>query len=212
MLLKTRGRQSAAELAALVGVTPEAVRQQLVHLAAEGLTEAAAEPRGVGRPTQVWRLTARANDRFPDTHAELTVQLLSAVRAQLGEKALDRIIDARAAENLASYQAALDGAKSLGDRVTRLAAARTREGYMAEAHRDGEGFLLVENHCPICAAATECQGFCRAERDTFQKALGPGVFVERTEHIVSGDRRCAYRIALECVQDTPHTPTKRKRP
>jgi predicted ArsR family transcriptional regulator len=26
--------------------------------------------------------------------------------------------------------------------------------------------------------------------------LGPGVDVERTEHIVSGDRRCAYRVSL----------------
>ena len=35
-------------------------------------------------------------------------------------------------------------------------------------------------------------------------ALGPDASVERTEHIVNGDRRCAYRIALKCVpQEEP---------
>ena len=67
---------------------------------------------------------------------------------------------------------------------------------MASVRGDGRGgLLLVENHCPICAAATACQGFCTSELDIFRAVLGPGVTVERSEHIVGGDRRCAYRIA-----------------
>lgn len=66
---------------------------------------------------------------------------------------------------------------------------------MAEVRRERPGtFVLVENHCPICAAATACQGFCTSELDLFRSVLGPGVDVERTEHIVGGDRRCAYRV------------------
>jgi predicted ArsR family transcriptional regulator len=70
---------------------------------------------------------------------------------------------------------------------------------MAESHAQGEGYVLVENHCPICVAATACQGFCQAELDTFREVLGPDASVERTEHIVEGDRRCAYWIALKCL-------------
>jgi predicted ArsR family transcriptional regulator len=67
---------------------------------------------------------------------------------------------------------------------------------MAEFKAEPDGtFLLVENHCPICAAATVCKGFCSTELDLFRSALGPGVSVERVEHIVAGDRRCAYRIS-----------------
>jgi predicted ArsR family transcriptional regulator len=67
---------------------------------------------------------------------------------------------------------------------------------MAEVKRDGKrGFVFIENHCPICAAATACQGFCTTELELFRSVLGPGVSVERGEHIVSGDRRCAYLIA-----------------
>jgi predicted ArsR family transcriptional regulator len=78
--------------------------------------------------------------------------------------------------------------------VARLAKIRAREGYMAEWRRDGDGFLLVENHCPICAAATACQGFCRSELEIFRDALGGDAEVERVEHLLAGARRCAYRI------------------
>lgn len=197
VLLKMHGPQTAADLGKAAGVTGEAARQQLTRLAEEGLLLATAEPRGVGRPVQIWSLTESGNARFPDAHAELAAQLIQAMRCQIGEEALDRVIDARAAESKAAYTKALDGSGSLGERVARLAAARTKEGYMAESWKEGKAHILVENHCPICVAATACQGFCRAELQTFQDVLGPGVSVERTEHIVGGDRRCAYRISKQ---------------
>jgi predicted ArsR family transcriptional regulator len=204
VLLKTRGPQTAADLGKAAGVTAEAARQQLVRLAADGLVAARAEPRGVGRPAQVWGLTAAGNARFPDAHAELTAQLIRSIRTQLGEPVLDRLIEARSAEARSAYTAALAGAADLGERVARLAEARTREGYMAEARAEGNGYVLVENHCPICVAATACQGFCRTELDTFREVLGPDVVIERTEHLIQGDRRCVYRIAPQCLpQDEP---------
>jgi predicted ArsR family transcriptional regulator len=196
ILLKTRGPQTAADLGRATGVTGEAARQQLVRLAADGLVVATTAPRGVGRPAQVWGLTEAGNARFPDAHAELTAQLIRSIRAQLGEAVLDRLIESRAVDSRASYAEALAGAADLGERVARLAEARTREGYMAESRAEGEGYVLVENHCPICVAATACQGFCRTELDTFRDVLGPDVSVERTEHIIAGDRRCVYRISL----------------
>jgi predicted ArsR family transcriptional regulator len=194
MLLKTRGPQPAAALGGALGTTGEAARQQLVRLAEQGLVEATSEPRGVGRPTQLWSLTAEGQRRFPDTHAELTVNLLRTVRETLGEEALERLISVREAETREAYAREMESAPDLESRVTRLAEIRDREGYMAEARREGNAFLLIENHCPICAAAAECQGFCRAELQVFQEALGPGATVERLEHIQAGARRCAYRI------------------
>ncbi len=194
ILLKTRGPQTAAELGAALGITDEAARQHLVKLAGEGFVEGSTETRGVGRPKQFWNLTGAGHERFPNAHADLTVQLISTIRNVLGEEALDRLISAREKETLANYRAEMKGAASLEERVVRLAAIRDREGYMCEMSRDADGYLLIENHCPICAAATACQGFCRAELRTFKKVLGNDVNVTREEHIVSGARRCAYRI------------------
>src|SRR5262249_36981887 len=108
VLLKMRGPQTAADLGKAAGVTGEAARQQLARLAADGLVVATTAARGgVGRPAQVWALTAAGNARFPDAHAEVTAHLIRAIRDQFGEAALDRLIDARAAESKAAYAAAL---------------------------------------------------------------------------------------------------------
>jgi predicted ArsR family transcriptional regulator len=193
-LIKRRGPQRAGDLARALGITSEAVRQHLLQLADAGLVSAESRRRGVGRPSKLWSLTAAGHARFPDTHAELTVQLIEAVRETLGDKALEQIIRGREVEIRRAYRAALESAQTLGTRVARLAEIRAREGYMAEWREDGDGFLLLENHCPICAAAAACQGFCRSELKIFRDALGPDAAVERVEHILAGARRCAYRI------------------
>ncbi|MGQ9367554.1 helix-turn-helix transcriptional regulator [Azospirillum sp. ST 5-10] len=194
--LKTGGPQGTAELAAALGVTGEAARQRLARLADDGLVEARAQVKGVGRPLQVWSLTAAGHARFPDGHAELTAQLLRALGQELGADALDRLIAAREREIRAAYGRELEGAATLADRVARLTAIRSREGYMAEWRETADGSLvLVENHCPIGAAATVCEGFCRSELAVFRALLGPFATVERLEHIARGARRCAYRIA-----------------
>lgn len=193
-LLKTHGPQQAAEAGKMLGTTGEAARQQFVKLAKAGLVEAVAQTRGVGRPLQIWHLTPAGNARFPDTHSELTVQLLRNVRDKLGEQALELLIEAREQDTRINYKQAMVGAARLQERVARLAAIRCREGYMAEWHEQDDGtFLLIENHCPICAAASICQGFCRAELSVFAEVLQARV--ERSEHILSGARRCAYRIS-----------------
>jgi predicted ArsR family transcriptional regulator len=122
------------------------------------------------------------------------LQLLRTIQEALGAQALDDLIAVREAQMRESYRAEIDNAPDLETRVARLAAIRAREGYMAEWWREGDTFVLAENHCPICAAATVCQGFCRAELNIFQFVLGSDVTVSRTEHILAGARRCAYRI------------------
>jgi predicted ArsR family transcriptional regulator len=192
--LKTRGPLSTAELATLLGVSGEAARQQMARLEADGLVRGEREGGTVGRPRQRWSLTDKAQGRFPDTHPELTVQLIRSIERTLGAPALDRIIAAREEEQRQVYRATLAGARSLRERVRRLAQIRSREGYMAEVRAEAGGWLLVENHCPICLAARACQGFCRSELALFREVLGPEVAVERVEHLLAGGRRCAYRI------------------
>ncbi len=195
-LLKTRGPAETLALAVTLGVSRQTTLQQLERLVAEGLISHADERRGVGRPRRIWSLTLAAQARFSDTHAQLTVEMLDAVRAEFGDGGVDRLIARREAVTTQSYAQALAPLQSLAARVARLTELRTAEGYMADCSPDpGGGFLLVENHCPICAAAAACQGFCRAELQIFRDALGQDVTVERTDHILAGARRCAYRIS-----------------
>ncbi len=194
VLLKSGGPATTAGLAAQLGITGEAARQQLLRLQEEGLVEASSESRGRGRPHQVWQLTLAANRRFPDSHAELTAQLIQTIRKTFGEPALDRLIEARGEELLDSYRTALKDAPQLKERMERLVSLRNAEGYMAECQPEQDGYLLIENHCPICAASGVCMNLCRSEMELFGKLLGPKVSVTREESIISGSRRCVYRI------------------
>ncbi|WP_439529411.1 helix-turn-helix transcriptional regulator [Pannonibacter sp.] len=193
--LKGSGPQTAADLAATLAVTPVAIRQHLDGLAGEGLVDFEDQKGSVGRPRRVWALTAAGHARFPDNHATLVAGLLGGLRQIYGEEGLDRLIALREQEAEAVYGAELDDAPDVATRLERLAALRSREGYMAEVEEDGTGgWLFIENHCSICAAATACQGFCRSELALFQKVLGPGTVIDRCEHLLSGDRRCVYRV------------------
>jgi predicted ArsR family transcriptional regulator len=192
-----RADATVAELAHGLSMTEAGVRQHLDALAENGLVASRTRPsEGRGRPPTVWTLTDLAQDLFPDRHDDLTVDLISAVRAALGDEGLQKVIDARAETQRAAYLRAIPKRGSLRVRAEALAKVRTEEGYLAEVVDDpqGRGVLLVEHHCPICTAAAACAGLCSSELDLFREVMGPSVNVERTQHILSGDRRCAYRI------------------
>lgn len=192
--LKTEGPATAEDLARPLGITPMAVRQHLYALAEEGLLDHVAEPGRVGRPAKLWRLTDAANRHFPDAHAELSVSLIELMRQTFGEAGLEKLIEARTREQIADYCARIGEVAGLGDRVTALAAIRSAEGYMAEAAPDGENWLLVERHCPICVAAAGCTGICASEKEVFRAVIGSGYDVDRTEHLLGGSHRCVYRF------------------
>ncbi len=195
-LLKRKGPSDASDLAEALGVTAMAVRQHLYALEDDRLVSFTTAPaRGArGRPSKLWQVERRADSMFHDAHAELSVELIGNIKDVFGERGLDKLIERRTEHQIAAYRAALSSATSLKDKVKRLARLRSEAGYMAEASVDGTGFLLVENHCPICRVAAACTGLCRQELEVFRAALGRDVVIERTDHILAGARRCAYRI------------------
>ena len=193
-LLKQDGPQDAAGLARRLGVSAMAVRQHLYDLEAEGLVTHEAEARPVGRPAKLWALTAAADRFFPDGHADFTVGLINSMKQAFGAEGLDKLLNVRAREQVAGYKARIDKQPSLPKKLQALAEIRTDEGYMAEVTKANGGYLLVENHCPVCSAAAACTNLCALELEVFQKSLGGDVKVQRVDHILAGARRCAYLV------------------
>ena len=193
-MLKTRGPSTAQQLAQLLDISSMGVRRHLDAWLDKGLLLTEDRADKVGRPARYWLLSDAGHARFPDRHSELTVQLIAQVRSLFGQAGLDKLITAREQSSETSYQERMAGAKTLSKRLAKLVEARDAEGYMAQLEKQPDGsFLLIENHCPICAAATACQGFCRSELDVFRRTLGPASTVERVEHVLAGGRR-VYRI------------------
>jgi predicted ArsR family transcriptional regulator len=198
-LLKQEGALDSAALARRLKLTPMAVRQHLYALQKEKLVTHDERPVPLGRPAKFWQLTRDADRLFPDAYAELTLALIGAMGESFGPSGMQKVLDARAAAQRSAYRTRISASAPVEKKLRELARIRSEEGYMAEVRRDGGAFLFIENHCPICAAANVCQGFCSTELDLFKGVLGPGVAVERSEHIVSGDRRCVYRVTPQAV-------------
>ena len=192
--LKSSGPQTAADLARDLNVTSVAVRQHLDGLLQDGLVAFEDLKGSVGRPKRVWDLTPVGHQQFPDNHSNLVLGLLNGLGDIFGAEGLEKLIAHREAQARKTYSEAVGKAADLPAKLEVLAELRNREGYMADVAEEGNGYLLIENHCSICAAATACQGFCRSELSLFRDVLGPDVSVERTEHQLSGGRRCVYRI------------------
>lgn len=193
--LKRHAPATAASAAESLGVTPTAVRSHLDELARRGLVESKLGfPSGRGRPPTLWVLSELAIELFPDRHSDLTIELLDAIRASVGEDGLLAVLAERNKGQLADLRHAMADDADLTERAETLARQRTAQGYMAELVDDGDALLLIEHHCPVCDAAAACQGFCASELELFQRALGNDADVERTQHLLSGDQRCVYRI------------------
>lgn len=193
-MLKTQGELTAKVIASELGLTTMGVRQHLQSL--EDNSDVIFEDRKAtrGRPTRYWSLTPKSNSHFSDRHEELTVQLIDSVKTIFGDQGLEQLIAHREDASFKLYQSALDDAIDLPAKLAVLAKLRTEEGYMASVETGDGVFWLLENHCPICAAASSCLNFCRSELQLFQSLLQQDASISREEHIIEGARRCAYKI------------------
>ncbi|EDM67866.1 MAG: transcriptional regulator [Moritella sp.] len=205
-LLKVEGALTAKVLASELGLTTMGVRQHLQALEDDGDISFEDKKAVRGRPTRYWSLTVQSNSHFSDRHEELTVQLIDSVKVIFGDEGLEQLIAHREQASFVLYSDRLASKPDLLGKLEVLAELRSEEGYMATVVVgdniivDGDTvenktvYWLMENHCPICAAASKCLNFCRSELNLFQTLLAPYATVEREEHIVEGARRCAYKV------------------
>ena len=192
--LKHAGEATADELAAQLGVTVSAVRQQLDGLAADGLVDWRPQARGRGRPTHLYRLTRAAEPLFPKAYGGLTTELLGYV-ADADPALVDDIFDRRRQRR---YEGARARLATVGDdfdsRLAELARILDDDGYLAsyEARPDGT-YRIVEHNCAVLDVAERYGQACSSEIAFLREAL-PDARIERVSHMIAGAHSCAYKV------------------
>ncbi len=193
--LKTEGELTAQEAADRTGLTSMGARGHLERLESQGLVSFREVKEGRGRPKRFWFLTREGHQQFPHQYDHLSIELLNNIRTIFGQNGVDQLIAAREQNALLKYRQALADQNDPLLKVQQLAAERSKEGYMAEViATDQNSWQLIEHHCPICAAAENCQGFCSSELSVFKQSLGDEFEVTRSEHLLSEGQRCRYDI------------------
>jgi len=192
--LKQAGEAGAEDLAANLGITASAVRQQLDGLAADGLVTHRPQPRGRGRPTHLYRLTRAAEPLFPKAYGGLTNELLGYV-GDADPALVDDIFDRRRQRRLEAAQVRLAiRGEDLGARVAELARILDEDGYLAgfEALPDGT-YRIVEHNCAVLDVAERYGQACSSEISFLRQAL-PDARIERVSHMIAGAHSCAYSV------------------
>jgi DeoR family suf operon transcriptional repressor len=190
--IKKSGALRAEDLAGIIGITVQGVRQHLTALERDGLITHHERRDGLGRPKYLYTLTSAGDALFPRNYAELTNELLEYVEDEDPEL-LARIFDRRAQRRLARARERSAGASFAG-KVRIIAEILDEDGYLAdfEARPDGS-FLITEHNCAVLTVALRYGHACGSELDFLQAAM-PEAEVNRIAHRIAGGHVCAYEI------------------
>lgn len=193
-LLKEMRGATLADIAERLGVTHEAVRQQMLQLQAEGFVtassaapRAASEPRLAGRRPTEYRLTTDGEHLLPKAYGELGSLLIEAAEE---ERALLPILERVAHKRAEQIPPA---GVSMRSRLDGLSHLYPGNDEFYSWTKDRQGYAIEQRNCPFLTVALEHPHFCSTTVNAMRKHLG--FEVTRTERFQDGDGRCLFRVS-----------------
>jgi DeoR family suf operon transcriptional repressor len=193
--LKKSQPLTTRQLADKLSCSVNAVRHHLKGLEEQGLVVYQREHRGIGAPTFAYRLSAVGEELFPRQYQATLAGLLDYIESRDGRAAAVTMLEARYSGLAQQLQSELVHATP-AERLEAVAAALSREGFMAEStSSDGSTATLTEHNCAILAVAERFPEICDAEAKFLQQALGGEIRRER--HILNGCSACEYRVRFD---------------
>ena len=191
--LRERRSASAVDLAQEFGLSPNAIRQQLVVLERDGLIAGRSVRRGRTKPTVEYSLTAEAQRYFPQRYDKMLNAVLREIRATGGDQAVKEVferIGKRSADRLTAAEESTEG--TLISLVDTLRAT----GVPADLQRTDRGTLVLHEHsCPYASVVAENPEACSAIH-TILDALVPGK-AEQVESLATGGSECRFEINVD---------------
>jgi predicted ArsR family transcriptional regulator len=193
--LRERHAASAFDLAELFGLSPNAIRQQLVILERDGLIAGRSVRRGKTKPTVEYSLTPEADRYFPQRYDKMLNAVLREVRASGGDGAVKAIFDRigqRTVERLQPAFIDLTVEAKLATVVSGLQAS----GVTADLQQSGPGMMVLHEHsCPYASVVAEHPEACSAIH-TILDAVAPGKS-QQTESLATGGNECRFEVSVD---------------
>jgi predicted ArsR family transcriptional regulator len=204
--IKQLGEATNADIAVRLGVSYEAVRQQLRQLEAAQLVvprRRRDEDQRAGRPTRVYTLSPAGDHLFPKAYDDLALALVDTVAATLGPEALRQILISLTDRNVDQWAPQLQG-KTLPERLEALKGFYLEDDVYMQVDSDeaGNELRLVERNCPYLNIASRRPAMCSVTVSTLSRLLGHAV--TREKRFQDGHGRCVFRVHL----DRPVDPTE----
>lgn len=189
--LRRRKSASAVDLANEFGLSPNAIRQQLVVLERDGLVIEKSVRRGPTKPTYEFSLTQEAEKLFPQQYDKMLGAVLREVRDQFGQQGVTAVFDGIAKRTVAKARGRITAADPEG-RVAQLTEVLRDGGVAADYSLIDGGFVLHEHNCPYSEVVKDHPEVCSVIHHVLDETIG-GKHVQ-TESLATGGSECRFEV------------------
>jgi DeoR family transcriptional regulator, suf operon transcriptional repressor len=189
--LRRRKSASAVELARTFGLSPNAIRQQLVVLERDGLVVEKSVRRGPTKPTYEFSLTGEAEKLFPQNYDKMLGAVLRELRQQYGPEGVSKVFDGIAKRTVAKAKERVTGSNT-EQKAAQLTEVLREGGVVAEFSLIDGGFELREHNCPYSEVAKEHPEVCSVIHHVLDETIG-GEHIQ-TESIATGGAECRFEV------------------
>ena len=197
-ILNEREGATVAELAECLDMAAVSVRHHLDILQGDNLicVDRLERKGSVGRPQQIYALTAGANEHFPDNFAALAAGLVRQLKRVLPQDQVEAAFKALAQDFAGKVKPNL-AELSTEARLEQVARFLNERGYLArweadESAADG-GFLLHKCNCPYAGVSDEHNELCLMDQALINELMGGTC--QRIQSMANDDRCCTYRVS-----------------
>jgi predicted ArsR family transcriptional regulator len=195
--LRERHSASAFDLAEQLGLSPNAIRQQLVVLERDGLIAGRRVRRSRTKPTVEYSLTPEIERYFPQHYDKMLNAVLREIRDAGGSEAVQAVFE-RIGKRSAARLAGAVAEKPAEDRMAAVVSALRASGVAAEVRKTDVGTLVLHEHnCPYASVVADNPEACTAIH-TIMQTVVPGT-AKHVESIATGGTECRFEI------DVAHT-------
>lgn len=191
MMLKTSGSLTVSEISKELGITEMAVRRHLNTLERDELIKSSIVRQAMGRPTNLYTLTEKAENQFPKAYQNLAKDILDGIFEEDGIEKIKEVFERREKRLRESYLVKIPST-TLEEKVNALVNLQNEKGYMVDLEETEEGYLIKEFNCPISEIAKYYNHACSGEKQLFENVLDAEV--ESVKCMATGDHNCVYLV------------------
>ncbi|HMJ06307.1 MAG TPA: hypothetical protein VK474_08645 [Chthoniobacterales bacterium] len=196
--LLQRGIGTVSELALGLRLTSNAVRSHLLALEREGLVHRKGSQPGTRRPHELYQLTARAQKLLVQASDASLSALLTVMKERLSGLQLQEMLAGGGAA-LASRFGTNGAEKTLRARVQTAVRLLNALGGSARAEKEGDGFCIRSQGCPLTAVVAEHPETCLLVENFLARTIHARV----REHCARG---AASRCRFSVIAGEPSAP------
>jgi predicted ArsR family transcriptional regulator len=169
VLLVRRNARTVDELAELLGVTRNAVREHLATLERDGFVHRSGVRRGDGKPAHLYALTPEAAELFPRGYAPVLHGVLDALTAQLSPASFEALLLHVGRELAAGRPIPRGGVR---ERLAVGTELLNELGGLAEVG-EVDGRLVIRGwSCPLASVVVDHPELCRVPESMLTELVG----------------------------------------